>query len=76
MPINKKGNEYAAKMGERYARIPKAVWAAIAISYASSGGDLLHDMDAVDDNISREWHALYNNGIVPQQPDKPDPAND
>jgi hypothetical protein len=59
-----------------YAAIPKAVWAALAVSYASNGGDRVNDTDFLRDAILREWWILHNNGIVPQRPHLPDPGRD
>jgi len=60
------GNEYAALLGF-YDRIPKAVLAAIAVSYATSGGDFLR---LAEPNVAREWQILNQAGIVPQAPPK------
>jgi hypothetical protein len=60
----KRGNCYAAQI-RGYDKIPKAVLAAIAVSYASGGGDWLEN---ASDNVLNEWRILYNNGIVPQRP--------
>ena len=57
-----------------YAAIPKAVWAALAVSYASNGGDRVNDTDFLRDAIVREWWILHNNGIVPQRPHLPNPG--
>lgn len=61
----KKGNSYAAVMGSDYDLIPKAVFAAIAVSRVSLGGDRL---DVAKDRIMEEWRILYENRIVPQKP--------
>lgn len=63
--INKVSNEYAEELGSLYDRIPKAVLAAIAVSYASNGG---YDMEHAVDNILAEWQCLHNNHIIPQKP--------
>ena len=47
-----------------YADIPKAVWAAIAISLATCGGDTLDDAARA---VVHEWAILHTNGIVPQR---------
>lgn len=63
----KSHNEYAAVFGKHYRRIPKAVFAAIAFSFAVR----IHGEQPLDeqvDNVLKEWHALYENGIVPQIP--------
>jgi hypothetical protein len=57
------GNEYA-----RYIRAidaPKAVWQAIAVSFAMRimGGEI-----GVHDLIRGEWDKLHTNDIVPQKP--------
>lgn len=59
-------NEYAHALDDRFYRtIPKAVLAAIAVSYASEGGDNLAD---AQERVREEWGILYDNGIVPQKP--------
>lgn len=45
--------------------IPKSVWAAIAISALTSGGDRLSE---ATNAVMREWEALHQNGIVKQKP--------
>lgn len=62
----KKTNEYAQQLDLTfYEKIPKAVLAAIAISFAhrihGESSDTTH-------NLQDEWRALYTNGIVPQKP--------
>jgi hypothetical protein len=60
------GNEYADAIDKTfYENIPKAVLAALAVSYASAGGDQLAD---VTDRLLKEWDVLHANGIVPQSP--------
>jgi hypothetical protein len=61
----KKSNEYAKQFGRRYGKIPKAVFAAVAFSYASSGGDVQEHGVA---KVLEEWRILHDNGIVPQKP--------
>lgn len=60
--------EYAKVFGRDYAKIPKSVFAAIAFSYASHGGD--DYVNGVESAIN-EWWTLYENGIVAQKPTKP-----
>lgn len=68
MGVTKTGNEYLAAIGYGFFDdIPKAVWAAIAISFATCGGDRMDEAQAA---IAKEWHTLYKNGIVPQAPNK------
>jgi len=60
-------NDYARCIVD-YERIPKAVLAAIAYSFASR---LIEDNDSptmVDAAIMDEWATLHINGIVPQKP--------
>jgi hypothetical protein len=59
------GNSYAEALGELYEKMPKAVLAAIAVSYATQGGDYL---DEAKERVMDEWKALHANGIVPQKP--------
>lgn len=63
--INKMLNEYAEAVPcAVYEAIPKAVWAAIAISFANRiDGDRL---DQAAQMIVHEWSILHQNGIVPQ----------
>jgi hypothetical protein len=60
----KKLNNYALAI-EGYDKIPKAVFAAIAFSYATCGGD---HWEYGTNNILDEWEMLHANGIVPQKP--------
>lgn len=57
-------NSYARAL-PFYSKIPKAVIAAIAVSFASRGGE---DMLGMSQAILREWEALHANGIVKQKP--------
>ena len=50
-----------------YDRIPKSVMTAIAVSFATSGGERIED---ATEEILHEWQVLYDNGIVPQKPIK------
>lgn len=64
--INKKLNEYVEAIPrELFEDTPKAVWAAIAISFAvnivAEG-----DFDEAAWAVVREWSILKQNGIVPQ----------
>lgn len=69
----KLGNEYAAELGALYQAAPKAVLAAIAVSFATTGGDYIERAHAA---VLREWWALYRAGIVPQKPSEAEPAAD
>lgn len=63
----KQGNEYAAEVGDLYNVAPKAVWAAIAVSLATCGGDRLDEARAL---VLHEWRALHTAGVVKQEPPK------
>jgi hypothetical protein len=63
----KLSNGYARVLGPLYARTPKAVFAAIAVSALSGGGDRL---DEAAEAVIREWETLHLNGVVPQAPPK------
>ena len=66
MALNKTSNEYAEAISPTlYAETPKAVFAAIAASLATCGGDQLGEVDRL---IVQEWAVLHANGIVPQAP--------
>jgi len=66
MPGLKRLNEYQGALSSDFYRLcPKAVFAAIAVSLASDGGDSLEE---AEQNIKSEWWILYQNGIVPQKP--------
>ena len=59
-------NDYAGKFGRLYARTPKAVFAAIAYSFADR---IIANPDAdLVEVIKEEWAVLHDNGIVPQKP--------
>lgn len=68
-------NEYAliVQRGKLYSRCPKAVFAALAVSYASRGGDFLDNMES---KLLKEWWILYQNRIVPQKPPMPEPPDE
>jgi hypothetical protein len=64
--VTKLGNDYAYAVGyDLYHNIPKAVWAAIAVSALTQGGD--HLAEAAE-RVMAEWGILHSNGIVPQKP--------
>lgn len=73
--VFKMTNEYADVLGyDLYAKMPKAVLAAIAVSFASlqvegQGGESL-DRDAIRAAMIEEWTILHSNGIIPQKPPK------
>ena len=53
-----------------YTKCPKSVFAAIAISSLTVGGDKL---DEARDRVLAEWWTLYDNQIVSQRPPFPRP---
>lgn len=65
--LGNKGNEYQEVLGDDFDKIPKSVLAAIAVSFASSGGDYLSSARVA---VMKEWDTLHKNGIVPQAPPK------
>lgn len=70
----KTGNQYSSLLPRKfYESCPKAVLAALAVSYASQGGDHLGQIDA---KLLKEWWVLFENGIVPQKPPMPQPADE
>jgi hypothetical protein len=59
-------NEYVMAVGETlYRDTSKAVFAAIAVSALTQGGDAI---DEVRERLVEEWWVLFDNGIVPQRP--------
>jgi hypothetical protein len=60
----KKSNDYANLIAD-YDKIPKAVFAAIAVSQMVQLGD---NIEFINDALKQEWYILYRNGIVPQKP--------
>jgi len=65
----KTSNEYAHEIKAMYQRTPKAVLAALAVSFAHRmlGGDL-ETLSGVEAALIEEWAILHRNGIVPQKP--------
>ena len=69
MAINKTRNSYQNLAGaDVYADCPKAVWVAIANSFALqiSGNIDVEDFGAIRGLVLEEWRILHDNGIVPQ----------
>ncbi|HYR45038.1 MAG TPA: hypothetical protein VER98_18550 [Terriglobia bacterium] len=65
----KRSNEYQRAFGRLYDKTPKAVFAAVAFSYATWAAG--SESTSTDETIRRfvhEWLALYENGIVQQKP--------
>lgn len=74
MHLKNRPNCYQETLGsELFEACPKTVFAAIAVSFASKGGDYL---DEAREKVLKEWWVLYHNGIVPQKPPLPDPGDD
>lgn len=67
-PGGKLSNVYAVELQDVYNAAPKAVLGAIAVSFATQGGDLLDEARA---RVLEEWWILHNAGIVPQRPPFP-----
>ena len=64
--FNAKSNDYVdAIPSEVFEKTPKAVWAAIAISYAVNLG-AEGDFTKAASSVIDEWLTLHLNGIVPQ----------
>jgi len=71
--ITKIENEYQhAVSNDFYTKCPKAVFAAIAISSCTMGGDYIKE---AQERVLTEWWALYDNMIVPQKPPYPRAEN-
>lgn len=65
-------NEYAEYLVPLFDDCPKAVLAAIAVSFITTGGDWPARAQA---GIIREWRILHEAGIVPQKPPAKYPDN-
>lgn len=64
--FNAKSNDYVDAIPlEVFEKTPKAVWAAIAISYAVNLG-AEGDFTRATSSVVNEWLTLHLNGIVPQ----------
>lgn len=64
-------NEYQETLGLVFDKMPKAVLAAVAISFLKRLGGGEHDTEtpaAIQASIIAEWDILHTNGIVPQKP--------
>jgi len=70
------GNDYARCFGRMYDKIPKSVFAAVAISYASwACGEEAQTFDVSVERFLAEWKILQENGIIPQKPPAKDKFN-
>ena len=67
----KRTNEYSQAFGRLYAKTPKAVFAAVAFSYANwaCGEESANDQETIGRFI-QEWRVLHENGLVSQKPPK------
>lgn len=70
MNINNIGNEYAAQLGKLYEQTPKAVFAAIAYSFADRLDGEAPTPNRIAEMLVEEWLALSTAGIIPQKPPK------
>lgn len=61
-------NEYARELVQ-YEQTPKAVYAAIALSFALRLN--AEDFIEAEREVENEWRILHKNGIVPQKPPAP-----
>lgn len=64
----KTSNEYQVQLGKLYVRTPKAVFAAIAYSFADRLDGEAPTPNRIKETIINEWRALNDSGIVPQKP--------
>lgn len=76
MNLQNRSNAYADTLIDNmptdiYTRCPKAVFAAIAVSALTLGGDYLEEARP---RILAEWWCLFDNGIVTQKPPFPRPS--
>lgn len=62
----KLGNEYSRALGQLFELTPKAVFAAIAYSYATRITE--EQPGAAVAEFLNEWRVLHQQGIVPQKP--------
>lgn len=65
MHLKNQANEYQAELGKLFEEMPKAVLAAVAVSFATQGGN---ELDQAQVRVAKEWSALHLAGIVPQKP--------
>lgn len=65
--VFKTENEYQNLL-KNYDKMPKAVLAAIAVSYALR--QVEEDFGRVEEEIMNEWRVLHSAGVVPQKPVK------
>lgn len=73
-PGHKKGNQYAAMLGDLYNEAPKAVLAAIAVSFAVIlDGEERHERAA--NAVLSEWWTLYDAGVIAQKPPRANPRD-
>ena len=70
---HKRGNDYAALLGKQYQAMPKALLAAIAVSFAIRL-DGEENTERAIQLVLYEWQALYDAGIVTQPPPPMEPS--
>jgi hypothetical protein len=73
MNIQNKRNDYLPVVQSIFERTPKAVFAAIAVSFANrlDGEDALQRDGGTEDllrAVMEEWDMLHQAGIIPQRP--------
>ena len=69
MGVFKTENNYQKQIDSSfYEKCPKAVFAALAVSYMVNHG--ITSFEEVTGEMISEWNNLYNQGIVPQKPPK------
>jgi hypothetical protein len=69
--LHNKGNEYQWALSDKlFSVCPKSVFAAIAVSSLTCGGD---QINIAEKAVLNEWWVLFENGIVPQKPPFPRP---
>lgn len=64
----KTSNDYAQAFGRLYDRTPKAVFAAVAMSYAIRVAGAEEPAGTAIAEFLHEWTVLNQNGIIPQKP--------
>lgn len=69
-PGYKLANDYAAQLGALYNAMPKAVIAAVLVSFTMMQGDSAESEtpETIQRRVLDEWATLHRNAIVPQAP--------
>jgi hypothetical protein len=63
-------NDYAVQLCDYYSKAPKAVIAAVVVSFLINHFQTEQGTGEVAHAFLKEWETLYQNGIVPQRPPK------